>query len=184
MKSPQISTLSSSDDKESPELVIVIESDDKERYYFPYSQKDVNCKICMALDLIYEKPRYKPEPSEGTSEKKSASVIEMPSLDLKTTMGITQALRLHMEVQKQLREQVEIQRKLQLRIEEQGKYLEMMFERTKDIGKDFKVSSSITDEHPSPSTEPKHSPPNDKSEALEKDPVSLNDRSITGQESS
>ncbi|KAM3236528.1 hypothetical protein P3L10_016565 [Capsicum annuum] len=60
----------------------------------------------------------------------------------------------------------------------------MMFERTKDIGKDFKVSSSITDEHPSPSTEPKHSPPNDKSEALEKDPVSLNDRSITGQESS
>ncbi|PHU18643.1 hypothetical protein BC332_14338 [Capsicum chinense] len=77
-----------------------------------------------------------------------------------------------------------IQRKLQLRIEEQGKYLEMMFERTKDIGKDFKVSSSITDEHPSPSTEPKHSPPNDKSEALEKDPVSLNDRSITGQESS
>lgn len=78
----------------------------------------------------------------------------------------------------------QIQRKLQLRIEEQGKYLEMMFERTKDIGKDFKVSSSITDEHPSPSTEPKHSPPNDKSEALEKDPVSLNDRSITGQESS
>lgn len=65
MKSPQISTLCSSDDKEGPELVIVIESDDKERYYFPYSQKDVNCEICMALDLIYEKPRYKPEPSEG-----------------------------------------------------------------------------------------------------------------------
>ncbi|KAM3236503.1 hypothetical protein P3L10_016540 [Capsicum annuum] len=108
----------------------------------------------------------------------------MPSLDLKTTMGITEALRLQMEVQKQLHEQLEIQRKLQLRIEEQGKYLEMMIERTKDIGKDFKVSSSITDEHPSPSTEPKHSPPNDKSEALEKDPVSLNDRSITGQESS
>ncbi|KAM3198747.1 hypothetical protein P3L10_034515 [Capsicum annuum] len=128
--------------------------------------------------------RYKPEPSEGTSEKKSTSVIEMPSLDLKTTMVITEALRLHMEAQKQLHEQLEIQRKLQLRIEEQGKYLEMMFERTKDIGKDFKVSSSITDEHPSPSTEPKHSPPNGKSEALEKDPVSLNDRSITGQESS
>ncbi|KAM3268570.1 hypothetical protein P3S67_031511 [Capsicum chacoense] len=90
-----------------------------------------------------------------------------------------------MEVQKQLHEQLEvrrrsvsnitqIQRKLQLQIEEQGKYLEMMFERTKDIGKDLKVSSSITDEHPSPSTETKHSPPNDKSEALEKDPVSSN----------
>ncbi|XP_016573881.1 protein PHOSPHATE STARVATION RESPONSE 1-like [Capsicum annuum] len=108
----------------------------------------------------------------GTSEKKSTSVIEMPSLDLKTTMGITEALRLQMEVQKQLHEQLEIQRKLQLRIEEQGKYLEMMFERMKDIGKDLKVSSSITDEHPSLSTETKHSPPNDKSEALEKDPVS------------
>ncbi|KAM3268559.1 hypothetical protein P3S67_031500 [Capsicum chacoense] len=101
--------------------------------------------------------------SERTSEKKSTSLIEMPSLDLETTMGITEALRLQMEVQKQLHEQLEIQRKLQLRIEEQGKYLEMMFERTKDIGKDFKVSSSITDEHPSPSTKPKHSPPNDKS---------------------
>ncbi|KAM3325643.1 hypothetical protein P3S67_000768 [Capsicum chacoense] len=132
----------------------------------------------------YRTARYKPEPSEGTSEKKSTSVIEMPSLDLKTTMGITEALRLQMEVQKQLHEQLEIQRNLQLQIEEQGKYLEMMFERKKDIGKDFKVSSSITDEHPSPSIEPKNSPPNDKSEALEKDPVSLNDRSITGQESS
>ncbi|KAM3302756.1 hypothetical protein P3S67_013786 [Capsicum chacoense] len=70
-------------------------------------------------------------------------------------------------------------RKVQLWIEEQGKYLEMMFERTKEIGKDFKVSSSVNDEHPSPSNEPKHSPPNDKSEALEKDLVNLNDRSIT-----
>ncbi|PHT48913.1 hypothetical protein CQW23_13121 [Capsicum baccatum] len=69
---------------------------------------------------------------------------------------------------------VNIQRKLQLQIEEQGKYLEIMFERTKDIGKDLKVSSLIIDEHPSPSTETKHSPPNDKSEALEKDPVSSN----------
>ncbi|KAM3302749.1 hypothetical protein P3S67_013779 [Capsicum chacoense] len=104
----------------------------------------------------YRTARYKQEPSEGTSEKKSTSVIEMPSLDLKTTMRITEALRLQMEVQKQLHEQLEIQGKFQLRIEEQGKYLKMMFERTKDIGKDFKVSSSITDEHPSPSTEPKH----------------------------
>ncbi|MCD7459342.1 hypothetical protein HAX54_040669 [Datura stramonium] len=128
----------------------------------------------------YRTARYKPEPSEGTPEKKPAGVIEMPSLDLKTTMGITEALRLQMEVQKQLHEQLEIQRKLQLRIEEQGKYLEMMFERTKDIGKDLKVSSSRTDEHPSPSTEMKHSPPNDKSEALEKDTVSLNDRSSFG----
>ncbi|CAN4105770.1 unnamed protein product [Withania somnifera] len=128
----------------------------------------------------YRTARYKPEPSEGTPEKKPASVTEMPSLDLKTTIGITEALRLQMEVQKQLHEQLEIQRKLQLRIEEQGKYLEMMFEKTKDIRKDFKVSSSKTEEPHSPSTETKHSPPNNKSEALEKDPISLNDPSSFG----
>ncbi|KAM3268557.1 hypothetical protein P3S67_031498 [Capsicum chacoense] len=88
MKSPQISTLNSSDDKESyyfPEFV-VIESNDNESDYFPEYRKDANCKICMAnfnaaLDRIYKKPRYKSEPSEGTSEKKSTSVIEMPSLE-------------------------------------------------------------------------------------------------------
>ncbi|KAK6790420.1 hypothetical protein RDI58_014220 [Solanum bulbocastanum] len=129
----------------------------------------------------YRTARYKPEPSEGTPEKKTISVTEIPSLDLKTTMGITEALRMQMEVQKQLHEQLEIQRKLQLRIEEQGKYLEMMFEKTKDIGKDLKVSSSTrTDEHPSPSNKTKHTSPNDRSEALEKDPVSLNDRSSSG----
>lgn len=129
----------------------------------------------------YRTARYKPEPSEGTPEKKTTSVTEMPSLDLKTTMGITEALRMQMEVQKQLHEQLEIQRKLQLRIEEQGKYLEMMFEKTKDIGKDLKVSSSSrTDEHPSPSNKTKHTSPNDKTEALEKDPMSLNDHSSSG----
>ncbi|CAN4096180.1 unnamed protein product [Withania somnifera] len=128
----------------------------------------------------YRTARYKPEPSEGTPEKKPTSVIEMSSLDLKMTMGITEALRLQMEVQKQLHEQLEIQRKLQLRIDKQGKYLEMMFERTKDIGKDLNVSSSRTNEHPSPSTKTMHSRPNDKSEAPEKDPVSLNDRSSSG----
>lgn len=110
----------------------------------------------------YRTARYKPESSEGTPEKKTTSVTEMPSLDLITTMGITEALRMQMEVQKQLHEQLEIQRKLQLRIEEQGKYLEMMFEKTKDIGKDLKVSSSSrTDEHPSPSNKMKHTSPND-----------------------
>ncbi|XP_049355018.1 protein PHR1-LIKE 1-like [Solanum verrucosum] len=129
----------------------------------------------------YRTARYKPEPSEGIPEKKTTNVTEMPSLDLKTTMGITEALRMQMEVQKQLHEQLEIQRKLQLRIEEQGKYLEMMFEKTKDIGKDLKVSSSSrTDEHPSPSNKTKHTSPNNRSEALEKDPVSLNDRSNSG----
>ncbi|WVZ56797.1 hypothetical protein U9M48_007277 [Paspalum notatum var. saurae] len=75
----------------------------------------------------YRTARYKPELSEGTSEKRIGT--EDLALDLKTSMDLTEALRLQMEVQKRLHEQLEIQRKLQLRIEEQGKYLQMMFEK-------------------------------------------------------
>jgi len=75
----------------------------------------------------YRTARYKPDLSEGTSEKRTAT--EELVLDLKTSMDLTEALRLQMEVQKRLHEQLEIQRKLQLRIEEQGKYLQMMFEK-------------------------------------------------------
>ncbi|XP_019198515.1 PREDICTED: protein PHOSPHATE STARVATION RESPONSE 1-like [Ipomoea nil] len=112
----------------------------------------------------YRTARYKPEPpSEETSETKPASVPEAASLDMKTTMGITEALRLQMEVQKQLHEQLEIQRKLQLRIEEQGKYLQMMFEKTRNMGKELKASSPASDEPPP------LSPPNDNQELPDRD---------------
>ncbi|KAF8094319.1 hypothetical protein N665_0365s0007 [Sinapis alba] len=78
----------------------------------------------------YRTARYRPEPSEsGSPEKKLTPLEHITALDLKGGMGITEALRLQMEVQKQLHEQLEIQRNLQLRIEEQGKYLQMMFEK-------------------------------------------------------
>ncbi|EOA15693.1 hypothetical protein CARUB_v10006403mg [Capsella rubella] len=78
----------------------------------------------------YRTARYRPEPSEtGSPEKKLTPLEHITSLDLKGGIGITEALRLQMEVQKQLHEQLEIQRNLQLRIEEQGKYLQMMFEK-------------------------------------------------------
>ncbi|KAL3750428.1 hypothetical protein ACJRO7_011431 [Eucalyptus globulus] len=82
----------------------------------------------------YRTARYKPDSaeSEGSSEKKLSSLEDMKSLDLKTTMNITEALRMQMEVQKQLHEQLEIQRKLQLRIEEQGRCLQMLFEKQRN----------------------------------------------------
>ncbi|KAJ1385105.1 SANT/Myb domain [Sesbania bispinosa] len=102
----------------------------------------------------YRTARYKPESSEdaGTSEKKMSSIEEMKSLDLKTSKGITEALRLQMELQKRLHEQLEIQRKLQIQIEDQGKRLQVMFEKQREMG-DSKVkgSSSSMD---APSTAP------------------------------
>lgn len=77
----------------------------------------------------YRTARYRPDSSEGTSEKKVSLIEGVSSLDLKTGIEITEALRLQMEVQKRLHEQLEIQRNLQLRIEEQGRYLQMMFEQ-------------------------------------------------------
>ncbi|XP_047316239.1 protein PHR1-LIKE 1-like [Impatiens glandulifera] len=81
----------------------------------------------------YRTARYKPDSSEGTSEKILTPIDDITSLDLKTSMGITEALKLQMEVQKRLHEQLEIQRKLQLQIEEQGRYLQKMFENQKKM---------------------------------------------------
>ncbi|CAN0903294.1 Protein PHR1-LIKE 1 [Linum grandiflorum] len=102
----------------------------------------------------YRTARYKPEPSEGSSEKKLGSIDEIKSLDLKTSMGITEALRLQMEVQKRLHEQLEIQRNLQLRIEEQGRCLQMMFEKQKKMEEEktkLPSSSSPVDDKLGPS---------------------------------
>lgn len=96
----------------------------------------------------YRTARYRPESSEGSSEKKLSPIEEM-SLDLKTGIEITEALRMQMEVQKRLHEQLEIQRNLQLRIEEQGRYLQKMFEKQCQSGVDKLKTSATTLENPS-----------------------------------
>ncbi|XP_031283837.1 protein PHR1-LIKE 1-like [Pistacia vera] len=119
----------------------------------------------------YRTARHQPQSSEETSEKKLTPTEEMKSMDLKTTMSITEALRMQMEVQKRLHEQLEIQRNLQLRIEEQGKYLQEMFEQQRKLENDKpNVSSSNHDNPSSPTAKPKqHSPKNEKPEAAELD---------------
>ncbi|KAK4482360.1 hypothetical protein RD792_009513 [Penstemon davidsonii] len=114
----------------------------------------------------YRTARYRPETTEGipqilpellaitsiifmsseSSERKPISLEELSTLDLKSGIEITEALRLQVEVQKRLHEQLEIQRNLQLRIEEQGKYLQMMFEKQCKSGMDFLKGDSSTSE--------------------------------------
>ncbi|KAF3541875.1 hypothetical protein F2Q69_00024815, partial [Brassica cretica] len=75
-------------------------------------------------------------------EKKMTSIEDIKSLDMKTSVEITQALRLQMEVQKRLHEQLETQRALQLQIEKQGRYLQMMFEKQQKLEENKSSSSS------------------------------------------
>ncbi|XP_062084363.1 protein PHR1-LIKE 1-like isoform X2 [Humulus lupulus] len=98
----------------------------------------------------YRTARYKPELSEGTNEKKSPTAEDVRSQELSTSMGITEALRLQVELQKRLHEQLENQRKLQLQIEEQGKYLEKMFDQHKKMETKSKASSSTSHDHKNP----------------------------------
>ncbi|KAI3678781.1 hypothetical protein L6452_38084 [Arctium lappa] len=93
----------------------------------------------------YRTARYKPEPSsEGATEKKPTPMQDLSSFDLKTSLEITEALRLQVDVQKKLHEQLEIQRNLQMRIEEQGRYLQMIFEKQCKFGIDQLKASSST----------------------------------------
>ncbi|CAE5966083.1 unnamed protein product [Arabidopsis arenosa] len=100
----------------------------------------------------YRTARYNPELSENTEEpqvKNLKTIEDIKSLDLKTSIEITEALRLQMKVQKQLHEQLEIQRSLQLQIEEQGRYLQTMIEKQQKM-RENKKDSEADPSAPSP----------------------------------
>ncbi|KAG6703254.1 hypothetical protein I3843_07G072100 [Carya illinoinensis] len=99
----------------------------------------------------YRTAKFKPESSGGTSEKIATSIQEVKSLDLKTSMGITEALQIQMELQKRLHEQLENQRQLQLEIEKQGQHLKMMLEKQRKMEDDrIKASTSALDDPSAP----------------------------------
>ncbi|KAM3248992.1 hypothetical protein P3L10_010761 [Capsicum annuum] len=86
MKSPQISTPNSSVKLSSS--FVVIESDDKESYYFPECRKDTNCEICIAsfnaaLDLMHKKP-IKKHPVARKLHFPEIPVSHSPSTTLST----------------------------------------------------------------------------------------------------
>ncbi|MCL7031353.1 hypothetical protein MKW94_000039 [Papaver nudicaule] len=130
----------------------------------------------------YRTARYRPDSSEGNSERKMSAIEEMSSLDLKTGIEITEALRLQMEVQKRLHEQLEIQRNLQLRIEEQGRYLQMMFEKQCKSGSEkLKASTSNPDDPSALSLDQvQNSPSKDEAEGSEKDQALTGNDAKTG----
>lgn len=97
----------------------------------------------------YRIAKYMPDQGEGKTscyaagkeDKKRNSSDDLPTLDLKAGMQVTEALRLQMEMQKKLHEQLEVQRALQLKIEEHGKYLQKMFEEQQKTDSSFKSQS-------------------------------------------
>ncbi|KAF8107719.1 hypothetical protein N665_0118s0082 [Sinapis alba] len=109
----------------------------------------------------YRTARYKPELSVDTEKpplKTLKTIEDIKSLDLKTSIEITEALRLQMEVQKRLHEQLEVQRTLQLQIEEQGRYLQMMIEKQQQKMQEKKGSSSVSSSMPEADTSSAPSP--------------------------
>ncbi|KAG9456826.1 hypothetical protein H6P81_001334 [Aristolochia fimbriata] len=88
----------------------------------------------------YRMAKYVCNSSEGRFEKTQSS--DIPQLNLKAGMQITEALRLQLDVQRRLHEQLEIQRKLQVQIEEQGKQLQRMFDQQQNAKNLFNTQKS------------------------------------------
>ncbi|OIW20878.1 hypothetical protein TanjilG_24956 [Lupinus angustifolius] len=87
-----------------------------------------------------------PDTNLSHHQKVCKSLLISSIVHITRSKGITEALRLQMDLQKRLHEQLEIQRKLQIQIENQGKHLQMMFEKQREIGDMAKGPSCSLDE--------------------------------------
>ncbi|MCO5592377.1 hypothetical protein L7F22_046379 [Adiantum nelumboides] len=88
----------------------------------------------------YRLAKYIPE-SGKEGEKLDGLPIIPTNTEAASSLQITEALRMQMEVQKRLHEQLEVQRQLQLRIEAQHKYLQKMIEEQQRISVNLKPST-------------------------------------------
>ncbi|CAL4998204.1 unnamed protein product [Urochloa decumbens] len=97
----------------------------------------------------YRLAKYIPDPSadDNKAEKKDPGDL-LAALEGSSTMQISEALKLQMEVQKRLHEQLEVQRQLQLRIEAQGKYLQKIIEEQQRINGAGASTATLSEQLP------------------------------------
>ncbi|KAI5066614.1 hypothetical protein GOP47_0019238 [Adiantum capillus-veneris] len=88
----------------------------------------------------YRLAKYIPE-SGKEGEKLDGLPIIPTNTEAASSLQITEALRMQMEVQKRLHEQLEVQQQLQLRMEAQRKYLEKIIEEQWRLSLNLKLST-------------------------------------------
>ncbi|XP_006658148.1 myb-related protein 1-like isoform X2 [Oryza brachyantha] len=94
------------------------------------------------------------KPCEGNGSPASHLDLEMQT---SSSVHISEALQMQIEVQRRLHEQLEVQRHLQLRIEAQGKYLQSVLEKAQEALGTIGVAEAAANTSPSKRLQNEHS---------------------------